>query len=200
LETELIQLSTRLLPKAKDHAIYGVARRLQTLRNCLDFFFEAIPPDIKSEPMLNVRAQCDAHLHAYLINCCGIFDNMAWALAFQLKLNEKMDIEKAKFDIDLFKTKFKPYLSPNLASRISEFEQWHEFLLNQRHPTAHRIPPYVIPAIQYGTSNQFDYTPYYVHDFDSSRPIPLHQQSICDMGAVLLVVDAWLATLSTLAA
>lgn len=200
LESKLIHVSAKLSPKAGEHVLYGVARRLQILRNCMVFFFKAIPPDIKKEPKKNIHAQCNAHLHAYLINCCGIFDNMAWALAYQLKLDESTDLEKIKFDIDLFKEKFKINLSTNLAYKVLEFGQWHDFLINQRHPTAHRIPPYVIPAIVHSKSNTIDYTPYYVHAFDSSSPIPLHLQSICDIGAVILVLNAWLESITVLAA
>ena len=192
LETRIIQCSSRMSPDARNHAIYGVGRRLQILRNCMNFFFESIPPDIRTEPDFNVRAECDAHLHAYLVNCCGIFDNMAWCLAFHLKLDEHMDLEKVKFDIGLFNEKFKPHLSSQLASRTTEFKDWHTFILEQRHPTAHRIPPYVIPAIQYQDTGRIDYTPYYMHSFDKAPLIPLHMQSICDMGAVLLIVETWL--------
>jgi hypothetical protein len=195
LESRILECSTRMSSTAKSHAIYGVARRLQTLRNCIEFFFDAIPPNVTAEPDINTRAQCDAHLHAYLINCCGIFDNMAWSLAFHMKLDEQMDLEKEKFTIDLFKDKFKPHLSTGLASRVIEFEEWHSFLLDQRHPTAHRIPPYVIPAIQYEDTGRVDFTPYYVHSLDNPKMVPLHLQTICDMGAVLLIAESWLDSL-----
>ena len=67
----LILLSDKLSDGVKEHAKYGIARRLSTIRECVKFFFESMPPDLASELDSNVLAQGNAYLHAFLINCCG---------------------------------------------------------------------------------------------------------------------------------
>lgn len=200
LQERIILCSSTMPTQAASHAVYGVARRLRTLRECLKFFFEAIPPDISSEVDEDVQALGNATLHAYLINCCGIFDNMAWSLAYCLKLDEKMDLEREKHKIGLFCKEFQPFLSTRLAAQTVAFKDWYSFLVSQRHPTAHRIPPYIIPYIQYEDTGRIDYMPYYIHSFENGKMVPIHMQSICDIGAVLLVVEAWLHSVQTASA
>lgn len=190
LQEKLILTAEKMPSKAKVHAIYGVARRLSTLRESMRFFFEHLPPDLNEEAESTQLAQANANLHAFLINCSGINDNMAWLLAYHLSLDEDMDLEKNRFDIGLFNKNFSKHLPEGVAAKVEEFEDWHGHIVGHRHPTAHRIPPYVIPYIQSTTSGEKDYTPHYIHAFDKSQPVPLHPQIICDLGAVVELVKA----------
>jgi len=190
LQEKLILISTHMPEKAKEHAIYGIARRLSTLRESMKFFFDQLPPDLNEEAESSLLAQGNANLHAFLINCSGINDNMAWFLAYHLALDEKLDLEKNKFEIGLFNKKFIKHLPDNIANKVVEFNDWYGHIIGHRHPTAHRIPPYVIPYIQSNTTKINDYTPHYIHAFDKSVPVPLHAQLICDLGAVVELVEA----------
>lgn len=196
LQEKLIITAAKMPDKAKEHAIYGVARRLGTLRESMRFFFDHLPPDLNEEAEIAQLAQGNANLHAFLINCSGIIDNLAWLLAYHLFLDEEMDLEKNKFDIGLFNKKFRKYLPGGVAAKVDEFDDWHGHIIGNRHPTAHRIPPYVIPYIQSATTGENDYTPRYIHAFDKSHPVPLHPQFICDLGAVVELVEALYADIA----
>jgi len=188
----LILLSDKLSDGVKEHAKYGIARRLSTIRECVKFFFESMPPDLASELDSNVLAQGNAYLHAFLINCCGISDNIAWFFAYYIGLDSKMDLEANKNKIGLFKKEFKRHLSVSLLKTVNSLEQWYKFIVRQRHPTAHRIPPYIIPYIQSEKTGDIDYTPYYIHSFDKCHMVPLHAQVISDVGAILEIVKSLL--------
>lgn len=190
LQEQMIVISDRMTRGAKEHAVYGIARRLQTLRGCMRFFFDQVPPDQDAEPEMEIRSQANANLHAFLINCCGISDNIAWLLAHENGLGDEQELEKRRHEIGLFQKDFAKHLSTRVSAKASQFEEWHKFIVGQRHPTAHRIPPYIIPYIQSATTGENDYTPYYIHAFEKSRPVPLHAQVLCDLGAVVELVDA----------
>jgi hypothetical protein len=190
LQDELIRLSEHMTRGAKEHALYGIARRLKTLRECMRYFFDQLPPDQDSEPEMEVKAQADANLHAFLINSCGIGDNIAWLIAYEYDLGNEQDLENRRHDIGLFRKEVSQHLPERVSEKAEQFSKWYKFIVDQRHPTAHRIPPYIIPYIQSAETGENDYTPYYIHAFDKSRPVPLHAQVLCDMGAVVELVDA----------
>lgn len=196
LQEKLIVTAARMSENAKEHAIYGIARRLSTLRESMRFFFDHLPPDLNEEAKNNQLAQGNANLHAFLINCSGIMDNMAWLLAYHLSLDEEMDLEKNKFDIGLFNKKFRKYLPEGVAAKVGEFDDWHRHIVGHRHPTAHRIPPYVIPYFHSTATGENDYTPRYIHAFEKSHPVPLHPQFICDLGVVVELVEAFHADIA----
>tara|TARA_B100002049_G_C15878616_1_gene290690 strand:- start:115 stop:417 length:303 start_codon:yes stop_codon:yes gene_type:complete len=77
LQEKLIIMAAKMPAKAKEHAIYGVARRLGTLRESMLFFFDHLPPHLNEEAESTQLAQGDVNLHAFLINCSGIIDNMS---------------------------------------------------------------------------------------------------------------------------
>lgn len=190
LQEKLVTMSEKMPPEAREHAVYGIARRLIMLRECMKFFFENIPPEINKEANSVVLAQGNANLHAFLINCSGINDNIAWFLAYHHALEQKMDLEKNKHDIGLFNKKFEKYLPENVANKVGRFTDWYAGLTRYRHPIAHRIPPYVIPYVESKDIGKIVYTPCYIHAFDKSYPVPLHAQFVCDLGAVVELVEA----------
>jgi hypothetical protein len=190
LQADLIRISLNMPDSMKEHAVYGVARRLGFLRESMRFFFDDLPPDLDKEPDNILLSQANAYLHAFLINCSGITDNMAWLLAYYCSLDERMDLEKNKLSIGLFKKDFKKNLPKRLLDKVKKFDNWNNHIVGYRHPTAHRIPPYIIPYIHSSDTGENDYTPHYIHAFDKSHPVPLHAQSICDLGAVIELVEA----------
>jgi hypothetical protein len=94
----------------------------------------------------------------------------------------------------LFQKEFKRHLSESLLKAVESLEKWYEFIKDQRHPTAYRIPPYIIPYIQFEKTGDIDYTPYYIHSFDKSHPVLLHAQVISDLGAILEILKVYCLT------
>ncbi|PCD85463.1 hypothetical protein [Vibrio mediterranei] len=129
-------------------------------------------------------------LHAFLIHSAGIHDNIAWLLAFHKNVDQEYNLDKKRMQVVLYGDWFRQFLTPRLVKRVDETKDWFEHIRDHRHPTAHRIPPYLIPYIVYQDTGEFDYTPRYIHDFDESAPVLLHAQSLCDIGGVILTVKA----------
>lgn len=192
LQSELLKQSESMNDNAKKHAIYGVARRIKNLRECLRFFFEKLPPDSNKESDIEVSAQIDSMLHAFLIHCAGIHDNIAWLLAYHQEVDQKHDLKKKRMQVALYGDWFREFLTPKVKERVDETREWFEHIRNNRHPTAHRIPPYIIPYIVIKGTGDIDYTPRYVHDLEESSPVLLHAQSLCDIGGIILTARALL--------
>ena len=85
---------------------------------------------------------------------------------------------------------------------INKYSKWHEFLVHHRNPTAHRIPPYVIPYTvpnKLEKNERIDYTPKYIHSFKSKYGIiPLHAQSLADACTVASLLDLLLKNVEAL--
>ncbi len=182
LINELIDVSQNVDSEASEHLKFGVARRLCILSESLNALFELTPPDLSELAERQNRNLAEAHLHAFLINISGIIDNMAWAIVFQYGLNA---VAKRKHEVGLFHVKFKPHLPSSTKKKVAEFKDWYEFLVSQRHPTAHRIPPYIIPYIESTEDSVIDFTPRYIHSHKDGKIVPLHPQLLCDLGAIL---------------
>lgn len=167
-----------------EHLVYGVARRLGVICESINCLFTLAPPETREQINSTDRSQSEAFLHAFLINCYGIFDNIAWFIYYQKSLDST---EYDKRNIGVFKKQFKRHLTVLVKEKATEHKQWYKSLTQQRHPTAHRIPPYIIPYIRY--RNGVDYTPHYIHSLSEGRGVPLHQQSLVDMGTVMQFIE-----------
>lgn len=113
LAMSVLAKAETLSGKSKEHAIHGIARRLLVIRECLFSFFELLPPDILLEPKNETRQKVNVNLHAFLINVCGILDNMAWLLVYEKEPNRIRYFEKNKIKVGLFRTGFHQYLPNN---------------------------------------------------------------------------------------
>ncbi|MUK51541.1 hypothetical protein [Aliivibrio fischeri] len=186
---QLIDESLKVNFEACEHLRFGVSRRLNILSESLNELFILTPPDLSEDAGRERRSLADAHLHAFLINACGIIDNMAWFIAFHYELDA---VVKKKHEVGLFHRKFKSHLPNKIAAKVAEFTDWYNFLISQRHPTAHRTPPYIIPYIESSKDGTKDYTPGYIHSHKEGNIVPLHPQLLCDFGAILELIKALL--------
>lgn len=188
---ELLESVPNVGELAAEHLQYGIARRLSILAESLNALFELTPPELAELAEREKINLANAQLHAFLINVSGILDNMAWFIVFQYKRNA---ISKRKHEVGLFHKKFKPFLPSIIKVKVVEFRDWYEFLVGQRHPIAHRIPPYIIPYIESPAGTR-SYTPRYIHSYKDGQVVPLHPQILCDIGAVVELVKALLEDL-----
>lgn len=197
---QYLDLTSGLPIKAQEYCQYGICRRLSAINTCLVHFFSEIPPDITKEPTREETARADIHLHAFLINISGIIDNMAWLWVHYTGLENCVDLEKKKKMVGLFNKDFLKYLPVRIAALVDQYSDWYEFMVNHRHPTAHRIPPYVIPYTFSDEKNPLDsrdFTPRYIHSFNSKYgPIPLHAQALADTNTILSLLDTILVEIN----
>ncbi|EMN7422798.1 hypothetical protein WB911_004564 [Vibrio parahaemolyticus] len=190
IQEKVLTLSVKMTGGLREHAVYGICRRISNLSHCLTFFFDSLCPG-KSVLSDNTLAIGNIHLHAFLVNCSGISDNIAWFLAYHHKLDETEDLDKFKFNIGLFgKKKFTEYITPAVSKKVAEFDDWHQHIKSFRDPTAHRVPPYLIPYVVYTELGEVDCTPKYIHEFSKSNPVLLHAQVIADIVAVVELIEA----------
>lgn len=127
---------------AKEHCIYGLCRRILTLRGCLSRILLIAPPTRTKVLLLDEKIDLTSHLHCFFINNSGSYDNLAWIWYWE-KLGEKDKENFKKYDVDLFKKKFQQCLPQQLKEKCKEFNNWHNYLIEFRDPLAHRIPFYV---------------------------------------------------------
>ena len=184
-------LSDQLNEQAREHALYGISRRLSTIHECFSFFFSEVPPEINYEIDRELRATCDIHLHAYLINLCGIMDNIAWMWAYSSGLQDRVDLERNRVRIGLFNNWFIPNLPLALQELVNTYRDWYEFTIDHRHPTAHRIPPYIVPYVVHENQEGIQ-TPSYIlrfcHSGNEPRLVNLHPQVIADTRTINLLL------------
>ena len=196
---QYLALSPGLPIKAQEHCQHGVCRRLLIIYECLIHFFSEMPPNTTKERTREENARANIHLHAFLINVSGIIDNMAWLWAYYIGLENRIDLEKKKKMVGLFNNDFSEYLPDRISTLVDQYSEWYAFMVNHRHPTAHRIPPYVIPYTnrdEKDPPDSRDYTPRYIHSFNSQHgPIPLHAQALADTNTILSLLDTMLIEL-----
>ena len=197
-------------PNAYEYSQYGVARRLFTIKRCIEIFFEIVEPGSKPEIAEEKRKDLNIYLHSFLLNISGGIDNLAWVWFYARGIDQLEELKKFRQKIDLFGKQFKKHLDEEIIELCREMKEWQKYLKNFRDPTAHRIPPYIIPytvadenirenerlerellkedlgpeereKIQLQLNNLRDYELKYTHSFREQSPIVLlHPQCIAD--------------------
>lgn len=124
---------------------HGVGRRLSLLKRSIEEIFTIFPLD-REIPLSNDEAvSLQIHLHAFLINIAGVFDNWAWAFVHRHGL--RPDLHPTR--ISIFKEETLQYLPQPMLDAIAEHDirTWHsEYAKEYRDALAHRIAPYIPPA------------------------------------------------------
>lgn len=135
----------------REHIDHGAARRLGTLIHAVERVFAIFPPETATPLDRAAHFDVAAHLHAFLINLCGIFDNWAWAFVLRHDLMSKIGDRRR---VGLFHPKTMSFLPPKLRSYLNkDMADWQRsYLTNYRDSLAHRVPPYV-PPMQVSTEN-----------------------------------------------
>ena len=132
--------------QAKEHLLHGTGRRIGVLRRTVENIFDLFPPTtlrrLPSESLLDVQI----NLHAFVINACGVFENLARAYYYRHDLKTKV---KDIHQIGLFTSVMNPLLPEKVRDYISSeaISKWQQdYIKNYRDALAHRIPLYIPPA------------------------------------------------------
>lgn len=137
--------------RARECMHNGVGRRLSLLHRCIQNMFRLFPPDCAEKLSQDDRTDLEINLHAFLINIYGIIDNTALALAYENDLIRVGGEQKVHTnDVNLFNRRFRRLLNPRLSEYLREknITNWYKlYAKNYRDALAHRIPPYVPPAV-----------------------------------------------------
>jgi len=133
-------------PRAKEHMLHGVARRMKLLRRCLSNVFQLFPPNATSPLASEDLDEVQISLHAFVMNLYGLFENLAWAFVLRHDLEAKTGGRRG---IGLFLRSTQQHLPPVLADYLTSqtMVTWHtDYLKNYRDALAHRIPLYIPPS------------------------------------------------------
>ena len=128
------------------HLTQGVGRRIGILKKTLEEIFRLFPPQrtetLDREDLTTVQI----HLHAFVINLSGVFDNWAWAYLLRHGLVERVGNRR---NVGMFIRRTQDLLPATLREYLQseQIATWHEsYLKLYRDTLAHRIPLYIPPA------------------------------------------------------
>lgn len=130
----------------REHLLYGVSRRANVLKRCLENIFSAFPPTATKPLPRNVLCDVQINLHAYVTNLYGVFDNWAWAFVYQ---HDLLEVIGGKHRVGMFRESTTKHLPNQLSDYLTSesIVAWHKtYLKSYRDSLAHRIPLYIPPA------------------------------------------------------
>jgi hypothetical protein len=127
-------------PQSREYVFHGFLRRLSTLKRCIENVFEIHPPQKIENPSKNNLEDLKINLQAFMFNCYGCIDNLAWVWVKETYFNYQ-----SRKNIYFFYNKIKQQLSPDFATCLENLSPWFKYLEDFRHALAHRIPLFIPP-------------------------------------------------------
>lgn len=133
--------------RAREFARHGFARRMRTLKRCVEKVFESLPPDKTDIPDGDTRADEEIHIQAFLFNAVGALDNLAWICVAEKGIKKESGKPLSNSQVGLSRkcSIVRGALSDGLNKQLDGMDDWFEYLEDYRHALAHRIPLYIIP-------------------------------------------------------
>lgn len=148
LMVESIRQGNALPPSlAKEHLVNGAGRRLGALSHATDTIFSLFPLRAAKPIPRNDLADIQASLQVFLMNLYGLFENWGWAFVLRHDLEQAVG---GRNGIGLFSRGTQKMLPRVLREYVTAegFRSWHDnYLKSYRDALAHRIPPYLPPAM-----------------------------------------------------
>jgi len=135
--------------QAKEFALHGFARRLKTMKRCIDNIYRICPPDIDRKPFSEELSDLVINLQAFVLNIYGSLDNLAWVWVKEKGILNKKGNSLSNTQIG-FAKKYKVIrnsFSSEFQTYLGTLDQWFEYVEDFRHSLAHRIPLYVPPYV-----------------------------------------------------
>ncbi len=152
LKVRLLAVEVRLQgTRAKEYLLHGVARRLGILTRCVHNIFTIFPVERTQQLESDALTDVEINLHAFFVNISGLFDNLAWVVAFENSLLGTPERGKlGRFDIGIFSNKMQAHFPDKLRTYLNSepIRNWYsEYSKNYRDALAHRIPMYIPPSV-----------------------------------------------------
>ena len=153
---ELEQLQLRIVAQGqpldpesrlREHLLHGAARRVGAIRRAIQNIYALFPPETERPLQRDVLADVNINLHAHVMNLYGLYDNWAWAYVLQHNLEEVIGGRRR---VGLFIEATRNRLPTELREYLSlrQTTEWHQnYAKSFRDALAHRIPPYIPPAL-----------------------------------------------------
>lgn len=138
-------------PQAREYAVQGFSRRLQTLARCIDNVFRILPPDRIELPSSDEISDAMINIQAFVFNAFGSIDNLAWIWVKEKPVLKGDGSEIPKSTVGLGKGEKYKYVrgsfSPEFQQHLTGLNDWFDHLEEWRHALAHRIPLYIPPYV-----------------------------------------------------
>ncbi len=209
-------------PKSSEFAKHGFARRVKTLKKCLENIFSICPADrvdkLSGDELTNVCI----NLQSFIFNIFGCIDNLAW-----IWVNEKNFSFKKKTEVKFSNKNIKSVLSRDFSEYLDGLKDWLTYLEDFRHSLAHRIPLYIPPYVldledqersnflelnknealkkrNYETYHRLNkdqenlglFRPWMKHSFEeNSKPVAFHVQMLVDVKTISEISQKFLKEL-----
>lgn len=129
---------------AREYAHHGFARRVGTLRRCIENVFTFIPPETEKIPERQVLYDAQINIQAFFANVYGSIDNLAWIWVYERLLDGT--IQRNRVGLRAQHTEVRSSLSGEFQRYLRERDDWMEHVIEYRDALAHRIPLYIPPG------------------------------------------------------
>jgi hypothetical protein len=130
--------------KAGEYARQGFARRIQTVRRCIENVFKIVPPNAVRVPSKQRLHDAQINIQAAIANIYGCVDNLAWVWVYERGLSKH--IKPRQVGLRKHNVQVRASLSEDFRAYLDTLEKWFEYLADFRHAVAHRIPLYIPPG------------------------------------------------------
>lgn len=133
--------------KAREYAVTGFARRVDSLAHCIDAVYRDLPPELEGIPDKDALLRASVYIQAFVINVAGCCDNLAWAWSFEVDAVQQDGTPLLQKQIGLTSEHAHLWrtLPGELRKLLSKRRPWFKHIKNFRDSLAHRIPLYIPP-------------------------------------------------------
>lgn len=142
---EVMRMAEKLkVERARQFAISGIGRRLSVIARSATNIFEIYPPNRVERLSVDDCTDISILFQAFAINVYGVFDNASWVAV--LEAGGKLK----NTDVGPYKKLARPFFPQPFSDYLDQKDvhTWfHEYGKPYRDSTAHRIAPYLPPAI-----------------------------------------------------
>lgn len=130
---------------AREFSTHGFARRLKTLKTCIQNVFNLCPPESSNPP--NEIENVTINIQAFTFNLYGAIDNLAWIWVSERNIRHPDGSRLFAREVGLGPkcTLVRASLSTELREALEGMMTWFKYIEDYRHALAHRIPLYIPP-------------------------------------------------------
>ena len=135
--------------RACEYAVQGFNRRLFTLKECIELFFETIPLNLEGIPTEKSRQIATIATQAFLINVFGCVDNLARVWVEERNVRDKNDqpLPDKWIGMGGRYSRVRASFSPDFRAYLDSLSEWFSGMEKFRDALAHRISPYFPPYV-----------------------------------------------------
>lgn len=182
VQMDLAHLAQHLtVERARTFANQALGRRLPVVRRCVENIYRIFPPDRQQFLSQDECSDVAIQLHAFAINVCALFDNIAWVCVLEIGATVP------PLKIGLYKAECQPYLPATLIEYLNEptaLAWYRTYGKLYRDSTAHRIAPY-LPQRAYTTEEGESW-----RELDARSMLALREAATtADHGKRMLMLD-----------